>query len=405
MGDYKKLFVEPSTFNANSIVLIKPIGFNKSCKNMGVYYKKCKDDNLSDDSEDPIDNISKNTGSKFVKQKIIFKTPKMLVPFEIKEFVKEDRKNSFISLSFGTLTNLYNEDEIKIFYHTIRKIDNAIEGMINDNKKAWGLPKTIKYKRTLQKLSADYPCHMNACLPFDNKYGNLFNTYDESGKKADTTIIVKRSVVSVILELTDIWFSEKECRANWSIMQIRKHKPYAPLRDFFMKECFIVDLDDPDDIVQKKLAEKEAPVRSHNPYLQAAIAQQLSLNNESSIIPPPSNAPTPPPLPKQNSTSIGTFTPSLGELLNAKSTLKKITVSEKKQPVSDLVMSNYATDSISNSKSKESQEPKIITENSEEYPDEITEVESPKIVIPVIKGTIKKKVVKKVVKKVTKPRQ
>ena len=266
------------------------------------------------------------------KQKIIIQTPKMVVPFGVKKFVNDNGKKSYqMCLSFSTLTNLYNEEEIKKFYFFIQKIDTVNEETIMDYKKTWGLPKNLKYRKTLQRLSNDYPYYMNINLPYDDKHGFLFHTYDEKANKSSIDIIEKKSIVSVVMELTDLKFTDTEFRSNWTVMQLRKFKPYSPIQEFFMSGCFICDEDDPEDTAYLQLIEK------YKKSLQTPLPKIPQINpNYYQIMPyqipntymiPPINIPTPPSQNKQSTfpeiTASCFKPPSLEELISAKKMLKK----------------------------------------------------------------------------------
>ena len=251
--NYKDFYIDINTFDTDSISYTKPILFYKVNRNMGIYYKKEVGSDLEDQS-------IKSNKSKIPipiphtnKQKIIVQTPKMLVPFGIKEFKndtidsKSGKKTYQMCLSFSTLTNLYNEDEIKKFYSLVKKIDKANESTISDYKKEWGLPKSMTYKKTLQQLNKDFPHHMGLNLPYDENSKFSFGIYDENALESSIDIIGKKSIVSVVLELTDLRFSDTEFKANWTVLQIRKFKPYSPIQEFFMTRCFICDDDDPED--------------------------------------------------------------------------------------------------------------------------------------------------------------
>ncbi len=105
----------------------------------------------------------------------------------------------------------------------------------------------ITYINSIRSSMDDYPDLMYINLPHDEKIGFLFNVYDENAKKADHSILTSKSIISIVLELTDIKISENKCRPCWTALQIRKVKPYAPIREFFMSNCYICDDDDPND--------------------------------------------------------------------------------------------------------------------------------------------------------------
>ena len=320
INNHKDLFLDINKFDEDNMSYIKPILFYKVVRNMGIYYKK---------------DIGTKNKPIIKKQKIIVQSPKMVAPFGVKEFKNKDRKSYQMALSFSTLTNLYNEEEIKKFYYFIKRIDTVNEETIMDYKKEWGLPKKMTYKKTLQRLSKDYPHHMNINLPYDEKTGFLFNVYNETAEKSGIDIIEKKSIVSVVMELTDIRFNDTEFRTNWTVLQIRKFKPYSPIQDFFMSGCYILDEDNPDDRAF------ELMIDNYRKKLSAPIMSQIALQIAPQIAPLPYYAQTNPmqqqkystvpPTPPPNKNIIAsTFKPpTLAELLDAKKTLKKTTTVEK----------------------------------------------------------------------------
>uniref|UniRef100_A0A6G6ABP9 Uncharacterized protein n=1 Tax=Borely moumouvirus TaxID=2712067 RepID=A0A6G6ABP9_9VIRU len=369
IGNYKDLFIDIDNFNEENITYVKPILFYQVSKNMGVYYEReIKEDKKSTQSESNTkkktksEKNSKKTNSdtapvKHKKQKIIIQTPKMIMPFGVKEFDNKGRKSYNICLSFSTLTNLYNEDEIKKFYYFIKKIDRVNEETISEYIKPWKLPKNLKYKKTLQRLSEDFPHYMNISMPYDNDIGFLFNTYDEEGKKSNIDILKKKSIVSAVIELTDIKFTDKIFRSNWTIMQVRKFKPYSPIQEFFMTECFICDEDDPEDNVYAKLIEKyqktlttplsvpcfpqiTGVINPMIPFYNNQYPPNLYQNPYINAVPQIMNHSTAPPPPSQKNNvqeSASFKPPSLQELLSAKKLLKPTTTVIKEAPQGKVV--------------------------------------------------------------------
>ncbi|AFX92703.1 hypothetical protein CE11_00677 [Megavirus courdo11] len=361
ISNYKDLFIDIDKFDEENISYVKPILFYQVTKNMGVYYEKIVEPKKLKSSKSETKSKSKSkkdyrskktTLSETIpvkpkrKQKIIVQTPKMVVPFGVKEFDNNGRKSYNMCLSFSSLTNLYNDDDIKKFYYFIKKIDTINQETISEYIKPWKLPKNLKYKKTLQRLSDDFPHYMSINMPHDEKLGFLFNTYDESGKKSTIDIIEKRSIVSAVIELTDIKFTDKIFKSNWTVMQIRKFKPYSPIQEFFMTECFICDEDDPEDTVYANLIEKyhktlQTPlivpcppqmyyptnISQINPY-QVNPYQTYSTNSNIPNSPNYNIPPPPGPIPQKNNTQTegANFKPpSLQELLSAKKLLKPTT--------------------------------------------------------------------------------
>jgi hypothetical protein len=338
MDNYKNLFIDINKFDENNMSYVKPVLFYKVARNMGIYYRKNLETNEQKKNKKKIES---NTITK--KQKIIIQTPKMIVPFGIKEFNNNGRKSYQMSLSFSTMTNLYNEEEIKKIFLFVQKIDTVNEETIMEYKKEWGLPKNLKYKKSLQRLSNEFPHHMNITLPYDDKFGFLFHVYDEKAIKSNIDIIDKKSIVSVVMELTDLKFSDNEFRSNWTAMQIRKFKPYSPIQEFFMSGCFICDEDDPEDNAYAQLVEKYKPkIAAPIPQINPNYYNHNPYHMQTHLIPPNPyySAPALPQIPQKQSTSssnsgfIGFKPPSVNELLDAKKLLKKLdTINKDTIPV------------------------------------------------------------------------
>ena len=216
-----QLYFNIDKFNEENIVFSKPLYFYKVSKFINIYYK----------------NPEKKTNIQ-PKRKIIVKTPKMLIPFLPKETEKNGHKSYNMSLSFSTMTNMYNEDQIIKFFKFIKKIDRINRDTVMEYANEWGLPEDISYRDTLQRTSDKYPYHMNISMPYDKDHGFLFNMYDENAKKMDWTDIHQRNIVSTVLELTSIWFKENKFGTNWTLIQLRRSKPYSPIQDSHIHIAF-----------------------------------------------------------------------------------------------------------------------------------------------------------------------
>ena len=385
MNNINDLFIDVNTFDVDNISYIKPIMFYKVARNMGVYYRKpiitINDKKTKSDIPSPIRSESK-------KQKIIVKTPKMIVPFGIKEFVNNGKKSYKMSLSFSTLTNLYNEEEIKKFYHFICDIDTNNEETVLEYRSKWGLPKKIKYRKSVQSLSEDFPSYIDVTLPYDEENGFFLNVYDEKAEKSTIDIISKKSIVSVVMELTDLRFTDTSFKSNWTVMQIRKFKTCSPIQDFFMSGCFICDEDDPEDTAYLQIIENykkkiqtpimlpnipqinpasfgyPAPVLNPYYYNNMNFAAQTNHCNQyiaTAPAPPmgPGNVPPPPPppsVPKQKlSEQKPAFVVSLDQLENARNKLKRTVTVVKPRWPSELVEGEVGITETSETKgSKES---------------------------------------------------
>lgn len=217
--NYSKILTDVATFDEQNIRYIKPHLFYKVARNMGIYYK--------------VDDI---------KQKIIFETPLMTVPFDISAFENDNSTFYNMSLSFTNLPKLYNEDDVKQFLGFIKRIDDITTSTIQGNVKRWKLPKDIQFQKTLKRINSDQPHFMNVSIPYCNDDGVLVRCLDsECNVVPLIKTIKKRSVVKAIVELTDVVFTRDKYWLNYTLLQIRKHKPYSEIRNFFLNVSVLGD--------------------------------------------------------------------------------------------------------------------------------------------------------------------
>jgi len=385
--EHANLFIDQETFDVENIQYIKPVSFPTTSRDMGIYY---------------VNPPTKNEKER--KQKIIVETPKMCIPFAYKEFINESGKKYYkMCLSFSTLTNLYNEEEIRNFYEFARKIDKNNVEIIDDNRKKWRLSDAVVYRPTVKKITENFPHVMDVNLPYDETDGFLFHVYNEKAEKSKLDIITKHCIASCILELTDLTFSKKMYRANWKVLQIRKSKKYSPIQEYFMSGCFICDKDDPDDVVYDNMViEYKKKMEKKNQRLaitaamsapDAAPAQMLQMMQQMmncnllqapvvNIPPPPppmnknrpapASAPPPPPPKKASPTGTIFSPPSADELLNAKKVLRSVPIIEKKE-----FKSIYSEDKVemieSDEKNKTKSDEKPSKTKSDEKPSKKTD--------------------------------
>lgn len=321
------LFINIGKFDENNIVYSKPLSFPKVSKNLGIYYKK----KIADE----------DSKKKIIKQKIIIETPKMLVPWDIKEYTTDSgKKYCTLSISFASISNLYNEDDINKFFNFIKKIDKNNEEVIIDYRKEWGLSKQILYKPSVQRTSDKYSYFMNLYLPSDDIRGLLFDVYDEDANKSDLKIIGKRSIIKVVLELSNINFSLTESRARWTILQIRKFKPYSPIQEFFLSKCVICDQDDPEDTVYDKLVDSYQQKLNRKINLpqigytnqnniMTILSQMSTFMQSNTNIPQLPYIPTPKIMAKDTDQPVSFTPPSKTQLSDAIKKLKKTVTIEK----------------------------------------------------------------------------
>lgn len=354
MKSLKDVLLDIDKYDEDNMIYVKPLHFYTNSRDVGIYY------------EEEIKPVSEEKKPKLMRKKLIIQSPKMIMPFGVKEFDNENGKKTYkLSLSFNTMTNLYNEEEIKKFFSFVNRIDTVNEETMNDNRKKWGLNKKLSYVKSINRTSKDYPYYMNVNLPYDEDNGFMFNIYDEKSSKSAINILKKKNIISVILEISDIRFNDDNFRTRWTVLQIRKFKPSSPIQDFFMSGCFIFDVDDPEDEAYLSIIDR------YNKNLEMAkslpILPTMHRNDNSSFnIPPP---PPPPFTPKdinssKNNTESNTPSfkpPSLGELSDAIKNLKKSKTIEKKLEGGKVIETKNSEESGKGGKEKI-----IETKNSEE---------------------------------------
>jgi len=219
------------------------------------------------------------------------------------------------------------------------------------------LPKGIKYRKSYYRGKSDFPYKMSINLPFDESGKFMFNVYDSSAAKINLGEITKKSIVSAILEVTDIWVNtnSKEFGTNWTAMQIRKFKSYSPIQEFFLITCFLCDEDDPEDPVYDKMIETYKR-KLQTPLIFPQFDQNMRVNNFNPMnqgMPPP---PPPPPV-ANNGPIMPKFIPSPDQLISAKEGLKKTVVKDKKEvdecAIAEKIKSKFKNSSGDNSDSED----------------------------------------------------
>lgn len=279
-------FTDYKSFNPDDIIFVKPSSFksNKSAINYISIYAGC---------------FGK-------RKKIVIKTPKMSVPFEIKPVKDKQRRD--LTISFLPHRNLHNEDEVTDFMVFIKKIDKYFIGAIKDLQSNLNIDEKITYWNTLTRKSNDYPYYMSIGLPEDNGV-SMFSVYDENAVKSNVDIIKRFNVVSVVIQLSELIFIDREndngvfMKCKWDVLQVRKFTPRNKINELFLNECCIYD----DDESQKtKITRTQS-----QPVLPVPL---------SSSIPPP-----PPIKPQQAkpANDIQKYIPNPAELQNARKKLKK----------------------------------------------------------------------------------
>lgn len=261
-----ELLFDINEFDEDNLIFIKPMFFYKINKNIGIYYKP-----------------EKNINKKFLfngKQKIILQTPKMYSVFGVKKLVYSDFEINKLALSFSTITNLYNDENIKKFFNFVKKVDTVTEEIISYNRKKWNLPKKISLSPSLFRTSEKYSYYMNIFLPID-KNETLFHVYNENNEKSSIDIIDSKSIVTAVLELTDIKFTDSKYYINWKVLQLKKCKKISIIQELFLSCCFVDDkiiTDKTKHIIEHKSSEYKEPVTKQSNHNDICIFKPPSLD-------------------------------------------------------------------------------------------------------------------------------
>jgi len=272
--DVNNIFYDIDKHDDENITYVKPVNF-PSNRNIGIFVKN--------------------------KQKLIVRTPKMYVPFDVKIFKGKNQSQYRLNIGFNTLPQLHNEIEINKFYKFVNAIDELNMEVVKLNRKKWGMPNLV-YKPTINSISDDFPEFMPVNLPFDSDF--LFDIYDENKELTTIDCIHKKSIIGLALELTDLWIGENECGCNWNVLQIRKFSNKSIVQELFNKQCLII-------------------------YDEPIIKIQVISQSTTSIpVPPPAPNFFLPNKPTQSNQQnqpkpISTFIPTTNDLQSAMSKLKK----------------------------------------------------------------------------------
>lgn len=223
MEDY---LIDPENFDVNKIKFIKPKYFLKFTYSLGIFYGK---------------------------KKIILRTPKMRV----------ENIDKYITLSFLPLASVWNEMDINQFYKFITNIDKICKDTIDDN-----FEKGPLFKKSI------FNSNIAISLPTDPEYGPLYIIYDDSGKKSNISCIRSKSIVSCIIELSEIKFGN-DIRCVWNLLEIRKHKPFSPCYEL-IQESNIVSNNIVSNIIKPPPPPKMSPkIESTKPYHHIPTTDEL----------------------------------------------------------------------------------------------------------------------------------
>lgn len=151
------------------------------------------------------------------RNKIRVHTPKCYLPFGVSEY--NDKFSLQMSLNSET-------DAMKNFKNFLENLDknNIQQGVKNPN---WWKKPTISeetvaelYNSSMKQNNPNYPPMFKAKLPFKNGEfdGNI---YDDKRNLISFDKITKSCHVEAIVELTGIYFVQKEFGLSWKVVQLK----------------------------------------------------------------------------------------------------------------------------------------------------------------------------------------
>lgn len=181
---------------------------------------------------------SKKSDVLYEGRKIIIKTPKMQLPFDIRKFGPSYK----MGLSFGRLMN----KQMKKLYNFITGVEESILEIFKIYRKKWGFGKMKFYSSVIE--DGDYPPFISINLPYNilaKKKTFNFHVYTEDNVLMAVEEINQKSYMSALIELDDIWYTEKEFGINWKVLQMKNYKSANVFYDLCLKECLIFDPDNP----------------------------------------------------------------------------------------------------------------------------------------------------------------
>lgn len=277
--------LNPSQYDEEKNVIIKPpLFYSVHVKHLGFFYM--------------LDDI------KYAK--ILLQFPKVQITNKQKS--KYDSTLREMTCSFKSIPDVCDDKKLKEYYQFIKTIDHYVETHVEKHKQAWRLAPELKMKHSIYRSGHQREQFMDIILPHDSLHGYLFGIYDERGAICDLDTITNKSIVSMVIELSDIHFTNSTYYVRWTMMQVRKHKPFATQRNYFMNQCI---LNDPYDKSEMHVLPRRIPT----PPLRGPH-----------IPPPPPPPISPKPLtPAQLVQPVGgtAFCPNENDLLNMKNKLRK----------------------------------------------------------------------------------
>lgn len=159
------------------------------------------------------------------KKRIMIQTPVVAVPFGVtpyQEATTGEIQSYSIDISFR---NLETDPRIADFLARMRQLDDVLLDTAVKNSKEWfgksmnkDVVREFVRKMVKEHASGQYPPVMKVKVPVVNGEPTS-QFYDENRQPVPIDYIIKGSTVKMILELSPMWFVNKNFGVTWKLLQ------------------------------------------------------------------------------------------------------------------------------------------------------------------------------------------
>jgi hypothetical protein len=278
---------------------------NINTKNLLTDYNSCQ---LNDISTSDIQQHTKlykkidvyNNKLHYPLQKLWIKTPQLKVykvpmtqnyrssPISI--IISENDKDSQNFCSFIEMIEIHIETQMKEHFNL--KIKKSVKRYIN-------MPPIIEMK---------LPCKYSD-IDLDYKYN--FKIYNEYNKLIEPDYIRNDSLISIFIELSEVWIGEEDFGFNWNVQQMKIYP--EPSFDECLFDDYVFDTDQTENKIQKISIAMQPPPPC--PVINQNYKQKTQIDEKNT-------------LPKKNNE---VFSLSVDEILSVRSKLKSLSESKEIQ--------------------------------------------------------------------------
>lgn len=270
------MLINIDDINTDNILYYKPDNFLSINNEIGIYYYH-----------------------KETEIKILFQTCPILI----------NKLNKFsLELFLKSNVRINNDKDIKKFKTLIKKIDKINESVIEDNKHKWKLPNSLKYQSSISQNDI-----ITVEIPYDIESGYHLQIFDFDDNIISLDQLKYGDNIICILELSHLYFNNNIYGTKWIIHQIQKIYPISPIQRFINKQK----------IIKLDTYQISKPIEIN-------IISKPTINYSSP--PPPPPPPQPPKPSTNNSTKPQLFCPTVSDLQNVMSSLKKTPIKEEIKP-------------------------------------------------------------------------